>query len=376
MQTPDTAPRERPAGLHAVQAVVAVEDVGAALLCNAGSPLRQAGEGHPLGTFQPAKVPFRSIPHVEDPERFPGVQAGFQIGGLQGLDRSHATGRESSRRTGRPQGGITRAGTAGPGPLVGSSLDMAPVTGCPQLEARQVSKAWTGGVRALDRADLQVQRGETVALVGRSGCGKTTLLRLFNRLVEADSGEVRVAGRLIAGADPVELRRHTGYVPQEGGLIPHWTVARNVGLVPELFGWTRARRQDRTAELLQLVGLPPAGFAARYPAELSGGQRQRVAFARALAADPEVVLLDEPFGALDALTRASLQREFLRLKRSLGKTMLFVTHDLTEAFRLADRVAVMAAGRLLRCAQPAELRSEPGHPQVAELLQGMEFPAA
>lgn len=238
----------------------------------------------------------------------------------------------------------------------------------PVLEARSVSKVYAGGVQALDRVDLCVLDGETVVLVGESGCGKTTLLRAFNRLVEPTGGEIRLRGRPARELDPILLRRATGYVQQESGLLPHWTVGRNVELVPTLLGWPDGEKRVRADELLRLVGLDPAAFRGRYPRELSGGQRQRVAFARALAADPEVVLLDEPFGALDALTRLELQDQFLELKTRLGKTMLMVTHDLNEAFRLADRIAVMHRARLLRLATPAELRAQPGDPYTARLL--------
>lgn len=235
------------------------------------------------------------------------------------------------------------------------------------LEARRVSKRFSG-VEALVEVDLHVARHETVALVGESGSGKTTLLRLFNRLIEPTAGEVRVAGANVNGRDRVALRRSIGYVQQEGGLLPHWTVDRNVALVPELLGAGRDQRRARSDALLALVGLDPEIYRDRYPRQLSGGQRQRVAFARALAADPQVVLLDEPFGALDALTRLELQREFLALKGELGKTMLMVTHDLAEAVLLADRVAVMRSGRLLQVGTPAELESAPADDYVRELL--------
>jgi osmoprotectant transport system ATP-binding protein len=237
------------------------------------------------------------------------------------------------------------------------------------LEALEVSKTYAGGVQALRNASLRVDSGETVALVGQSGCGKTTLLRLFNRMVEPSAGEVRIGGKPAASLDPIALRRATGYVQQEGGLLPHWTVGRNVELVPALLGWPAQRRRDGAGALLELVGLPPDRYRERYPRELSGGQRQRVAFARALAAEPDVVLLDEPFGALDALTRLELQAEFMRLKRRLGKTMLLVTHDLQEAFRLADRIAVMKEGRLLQVGSRKQLQEAPADPYVRALLE-------
>ena len=236
------------------------------------------------------------------------------------------------------------------------------------LEALGVSKTYAGGVQALRDASLSVSRGETVVLIGESGCGKTTLLRLFNRLEEPSAGRILVRGEPADTLDPIRLRRETGYVQQEGGLLPHWKVQRNVELVPALLGWDAARRKSRSDELLELVGLPPDRYGSRYPRELSGGQRQRVAFARALAADPEVILLDEPFGALDALTRLQLQREFLGLKARLSKTMLLVTHDLEEAFRLGDRVAVMKDGRILQVAPAAELKARPADDYVRSLL--------
>ncbi|HYO11724.1 MAG TPA: ATP-binding cassette domain-containing protein [Thermoanaerobaculia bacterium] len=239
----------------------------------------------------------------------------------------------------------------------------------PTLEAVGVSKTYGDGTAALSGVTLGVRPGETVALVGESGSGKTTLLRLFNRMVEPTAGEVLVEGQDVAGLNPIALRRRIGYVPQDGGLIPLWRVERNVELVPRLLGWDRERRRDRTREMLELVGLQPDVHGPRYPAELSGGQRQRVAFARALAADPQVILLDEPFGALDALIRLELQRQFLDLQKRLGKTAVLVTHDLGEAFRLADRIGVMKSGRLLQLAPPAELAEQPADPYVQALLE-------
>ena len=202
------------------------------------------------------------------------------------------------------------------------------------------------GQVVLDDLDLSVAAGESVALVGRSGAGKTTLLKLINRLLLPESGTVVVDGRDTREWDPIVLRRRTGYVLQEIGLFPHLTVEENVALVPRLEGWPDARRRARAHELLELVGLAPAEFAHRWPRELSGGQRQRVGVARALAVDPPIVLMDEPFGALDSVTREELRAEFQRIRRHLRQTVVFVTHDMDEAFALGDRVCVLENGRL------------------------------
>jgi osmoprotectant transport system ATP-binding protein len=204
--------------------------------------------------------------------------------------------------------------------------------------------------------DLEIYEGETLVLLGESGCGKTTTLKLINRLIEPTSGEIFIEGKRTTDWDPVELRRRIGYVLQEGGLFPHYSVARNVSLVTGLLGWDEARKRERTREMLDLVGLAPAKFAERFPHELSGGQRQRVGVARALAADPEIVLLDEPFGALDAITRTNLQKEFARLVRDLGKTAVFVTHDLHEAMLLGTRIALMDKGKIALLATPEEFQ--------------------
>jgi osmoprotectant transport system ATP-binding protein len=209
-------------------------------------------------------------------------------------------------------------------------------------------------VPIISELDLEVRRGETLVLLGESGCGKTTTLKLVNRLIDPTAGEVLVEGRATTEWDAITLRRRTGYVIQEAGLFPHFTVARNVGLVPALEGWSREKTAARVNELLALVGLDPSRFAERYPRELSGGQRQRVGVARALAADPPLLLLDEPFGALDPLTRAALQREFAALARRLAKTSIFVTHDVREALSLGTRVALMHAGRIVLVATPKE----------------------
>ena len=201
--------------------------------------------------------------------------------------------------------------------------------------------------------DLAVARGETLVLLGRSGSGKTTTLKLINRLLEPSAGQVLVEGRPTTAWDPIRLRRGIGYVIQEVGLFPHFTVERNIALVPAVDGWPRERIRERVDAMLRLAGLPPS-LARRYPAELSGGQRQRVGVARALAADPPILLMDEPFGALDPITRAELQREFRELEQKLGKTVVFVTHDLGEALFLASRVGLFEAGRLAGVYTPEE----------------------
>jgi len=236
------------------------------------------------------------------------------------------------------------------------------------VEFRDVSKAF-GSASVLDGFSLSVSAGETVALIGPSGSGKTTALRLVNRLIAADSGEVRVGGRDVAAEDPVALRRRIGYVIQEGGLLPHWDVEENVSIVLRLLGWTAERRRARAGELLGMVNLPAREFGSRRPRELSGGQRQRVGVARALAADPSLVLMDEPFGALDPIARRALQGEFLTWKRQLGKAVLFVTHDIAEAFRLADRVAVLRGGRLVQVGTPQDIAERPADEFVRELAR-------
>jgi osmoprotectant transport system ATP-binding protein len=220
------------------------------------------------------------------------------------------------------------------------------------IEFRNVSYH-VNGVQVLSNLNLQVTRGETLVLLGRSGSGKTTTLKLVNRLVVPSSGEILVNGAPNEKVDVIRLRRGIGYVIQEVGLFPHFTVERNIGLVPRIEGWPQPRIRARVDELLQLVGLG-SELASRYPHQLSGGQRQRVGVARALAADPAILLMDEPFGALDPLTRAELQREFLRLQQRLQKTVVFVTHDLPEALRLGTRIALMEAGKLVTLLTPAE----------------------
>ena len=221
------------------------------------------------------------------------------------------------------------------------------------LEIRNVTYA-IGGRAILRDISLSVGEGETVVLLGRSGSGKTTILKVANGLARADSGEVRFEGRSVTEQDPIVLRRRMGYVIQDGGLFPHWTVEANIGLVPRLLGWPAEKIAARVEELLGLVGLPPAEYRGRYPRQLSGGQKQRVGIARALAADPPLLLLDEPFAALDPITRFQLQQEFLRLRGALGKAGLFVTHDVREALLLGTRIALLKDGALELVATPEE----------------------
>jgi osmoprotectant transport system ATP-binding protein len=223
-----------------------------------------------------------------------------------------------------------------------------------------------GRVLALGGVTLTVDRGQCLALVGESGSGKTTILRCFNRMVNPAGGRVLLDGRDLQAMNPIRLRRRMGYVPQEGGLMPHWRVERNAALVPWLEGDGDPRRRGRMA--LERVGLDPGTYGARWPHELSGGQRQRVAIARALAAEPEVVLLDEPFGALDAITRDELQEMFEALRTDLAMTAVLVTHDLREAMRLADRIAVLKEGTVRQVAAPGTLREEPEDDYVRQLL--------
>jgi osmoprotectant transport system ATP-binding protein len=227
----------------------------------------------------------------------------------------------------------------------------------------------SGGERRVLVQDLSfsVGAGETLVLLGRSGSGKTTTLKLINRLIELERGEIRVGGRSIRAIEPYRLRRGIGYVIQEVGLFPHFTVEQNVGLVPRLEAWAPERVRARVREMLALVGLDPDRYARRRPHELSGGQRQRVGVARALAADPPLLLLDEPFGALDPITRAGLQREFQDLEARVGKAMVFVTHDVREGLRLGTRIGLMAEGRLVFVGTPAELQQST-HPEVRAFL--------
>ncbi|HLR47066.1 MAG TPA: ABC transporter ATP-binding protein [Deinococcales bacterium] len=233
------------------------------------------------------------------------------------------------------------------------------------IRFRNVSRYY-GDQAAVRDLSLNIREGELVVLLGPSGCGKTTTLRMINRLINPSAGVIEVNGRDVAEHNPEELRRGIGYVIQATGLFPHLTVRQNIEVVPRLLGWEQERRRKRAAELLELVSLDPAEYLERFPVDLSGGQQQRVGVARALAADPPVLLMDEPFGAVDPITRERLQEEFLDLQNRLGKTVVFVTHDLDEAVKLADRVCLMRAGRVEQFAEPEELLRAPASPFVEQ----------
>jgi osmoprotectant transport system ATP-binding protein len=245
-----------------------------------------------------------------------------------------------------------------------------PDTKAGEIVFRHVTKRYRGRRQAaVQDLSLVIPAGEICVLVGPSGAGKTTAMKMVNRLIDVTEGQILIDGRDVAGMDETELRRGIGYVIQQVGLFPHMTVAENVATVPKLLGWERSRVRERTRELLELVGLDPAEDGHRYPAQLSGGQRQRVGLARALAADPPVMLMDEPFGALDPITRARLQEEFLRVHRRIGKTVIFVTHDIDEAIKMGDRIAILREGGVLaQYATPDEILAHPADDFVARFV--------
>ncbi|MEU1118685.1 MULTISPECIES: betaine/proline/choline family ABC transporter ATP-binding protein [unclassified Streptomyces] len=236
------------------------------------------------------------------------------------------------------------------------------------IRFEHVTKRYDDGTTAVDDLSFEVAEGELVTLVGPSGCGKTTTMKMVNRLIEPSAGRIYVDGDDISGIDPVQLRRRIGYVIQQVGLFPHKTVLDNTATVPHLLGVKRDKARERAAELLDLVGLDPSVFGGRYPEQLSGGQRQRVGVARALAADPPVLLMDEPFGAVDPVVREHLQNEFLRLQQSVRKTVLFVTHDIEEAVRLGDRIAVYGEGRIEQFDTPSTVLGAPANAYVADFV--------
>lgn len=240
------------------------------------------------------------------------------------------------------------------------------------IKFRGVSKSYDGGrTFCVNNLELEVERGELLVLLGSSGSGKSTALKLINRLIEPSAGTIFLDGVNVADQDPVLLRRKVGYVFQEIGLFPHWTIEQNIGIVPKLLGWPQNKIKERTWQLLNEIKLPPDQFAHRLPEQLSGGQKQRVGVARALAANPDYLLMDEPFGALDAITRDSLQQDLLILKKQLDKTIVFVTHDLFEAIALADRIGIMHNGRLQQIGSQSEIIKNPNTQFVGDLLQNL-----
>ena len=263
---------------------------------------------------------------------------------------------------------MPRPGTSGLVPADGAgSTASDPSTGADLITFEGVTKRFPDGTTAVDNLDLQIPTGKITVMVGPSGCGKTTTLRMINRMIEPTSGRILLDGENVLDAVPAQLRRRIGYVIQQAGLFPHRTILDNVATVPYLLGWDRARARSRAMELLERVGLD-AALARRYPYQLSGGQQQRVGVARALAADPPVMLMDEPFSAVDPVVRKSLQEEFLRLQSELGKTIVFVTHDIDEAIALGDQVAVFTVGRVAQFAPPRDLLTRPANEFVENFL--------
>lgn len=240
------------------------------------------------------------------------------------------------------------------------------------IEFQDVCKRFEGsGADAVSHASFRVEHGEFLTILGSSGCGKTTLLKMVNRLYEPDSGKILFFGRDVSLSDPVEYRRGIGYVIQQAGLFPHMTIEKNIGLVPGILKWEEKRIRERTEELMELVGLKPSEYRGRYPSQLSGGQQQRVGLARALAADPEVMLLDEPFGAVDAITRLKLQDELSAIHKASKKTFLFVTHDINEAFKLGTKVMIMDQGQIRQYAPAKEILAHPADGFVKSLIDSV-----
>ncbi len=251
----------------------------------------------------------------------------------------------------------------------GTTTAAAGQGGAEEIRLEGVSKVYPDGSVGVQALDLTFAAGELTVLVGPSGCGKTTTMKMINRIIEPSTGRILVGGEDVTDVDPTQLRRRIGYVIQNVGLFPHQSIRTNVATVPKLLGWDKARTRDRVEELLTTVGLDPATFGDRYPHQLSGGQRQRAGVARALAADPSVLLMDEPFSAVDPVVRERLQSEFLRLQETVRKTIVFVTHDIEEAVRLGDRIAVMSeGGKVEQYATPAELLGRPASPFVADFV--------
>lgn len=236
------------------------------------------------------------------------------------------------------------------------------------ISLQNVTKKFANGHAGVDEVTLRIKPGEFVVLVGPSGCGKTTTMKMINRLIEPTGGKIEIEGQDISKLDPIQLRRRIGYVIQEIGLLPHMTVAENIAVVPHLQKWPKAKQTERVVELLQLVGLDPATTMPKYPRELSGGQRQRIGVARALAVDPPIMLMDEPFGALDPITREELQDEFIKLQRQVKKTIVFVTHDMDEALKFADRIVIMNNGKIVQCDTPQQILRNPANNFVRDFV--------
>jgi osmoprotectant transport system ATP-binding protein len=261
--------------------------------------------------------------------------------------------------------------TTAPGSTtVRTPVTVPATTGGATIQLLDVTKSYPGQVEpAVDRITLEIAAGEILVLVGPSGCGKTTTMKMINRLIEPTSGQILIGGTDVLKLDADQHRRNVGYVIQQTGLFPHMRIAENIGLVPRMLGWSRRRTADRVEELLEVVGLPPGEYARRYPRELSGGQQQRVGVARALAADPPVMLMDEPFGATDPITRDRLQNEFLRLQREMGKTIVFVTHDFDEALKMGDRIAVLGPQSVIaQLDTPEAILAAPANDYVSSFI--------